>query len=283
MYVWYLILLLSFILYEAAIGDVAAILYPTGNPTFNYVDDVNITYNTTFTNGAYLVLNCFTNRIHSFWEWVFAPNPRTLQLVLLVLELSSVKFILTVYLHSVNNSGSYLWRSIGVAINNQISLEFPANCFFDLGPSVADSPNPQHVYEGNFTMVSYSASPTTWALATSFTTTNSGTETTSTSLSTSRSEPLATAGTVSSSLSTGAKVGISISAVIGAAIFLGVILQLIRLRRQRAQTKTQLIQLQHERDREQISQKAELDPQGPASRRDWNVNIPQGRIQELSG
>jgi hypothetical protein len=66
----YFILLVSLILYGAASEDVATILYPQGNPTFNLVDDVNITYNTPFTAGAYFVLNCFTTYAHSLVEWV---------------------------------------------------------------------------------------------------------------------------------------------------------------------------------------------------------------------
>jgi hypothetical protein len=51
--------------------------YPTDRPTFNYIDDVEISYETTFTGGAYLVLNCYELvTSHEFFEWIDADNPR---------------------------------------------------------------------------------------------------------------------------------------------------------------------------------------------------------------
>lgn len=257
----------------------AAILYPMGYPTFNYIDDVDVSYETTFTGGAYLVLNCYTSSSKEITEWVYAQNPSKLCFP------DSHTKIEFKNLHTiVNSSGSYLWLSIGSAINSNIPLVFPASCWFDLGPSIGGAPSPNHVYQGNFTMISTSAPTKTWALTTTYFTTGFSTTMTATSSSTEQVTP---PGRSLSSLSTGAKAGIGIGAAAGLLIILGIISLFIRMRRREARMKAQLAVFQRERDMEGTTQKAELDAQIPANRKIQAI-VAQPELQgspayELSG
>jgi hypothetical protein len=69
-------LLVTAIPLGVAVSATPTILYPTDRPTFNYIDDVEISYETTFTGGAYLVLNCYEDTSHELFEWTDADNPR---------------------------------------------------------------------------------------------------------------------------------------------------------------------------------------------------------------
>jgi hypothetical protein len=196
----------------------------------------------------------------------------------------------------VDESGSYLWHAIGVNIEAQSPLQFPADCWFDLGPNIADDPSPNHVYQGNFSMVSSSASAKTWALSASSdsgttpTTRAGDTATIGVVTSTSRSSPSTSPpiNQASSRLTTGAKAGLGIGAAAGALIVLGAIIYFIRLRRREVRMKSELAAIQRERHMEGEILKAELDTQAPKKQGGYQVvehyTETEGRpIYEISG